>query len=121
MLITVAFEDRFTPSYRDARTHLQKTSKSVFSFDDICLFQALYDLPDQIIGAESVPGGLTSTNVEVFEDMDEVTTTMGLSVGIEYTPGAFTLTPSFNFAHTTFSNSSRYIEEVQAHVAAFRF
>jgi len=79
-----------------------------------------YDLPDQISGAEPVPGGLKSTKVEVFRKLDQVINSMKLSVGIGDALGLFMLSPSLNFAHATLTNTSRYMEEVRAHVSSFR-
>jgi len=79
-----------------------------------------YDLPDQISGAEPVPGGLKSAKVEVFRKLDQVINSMKLSVGIGDALGLFMLSPSLNFAHSTLTNTSRYLEEVRAHVSAFR-
>ena len=83
--------------------------------------QKEYDLPDQIIGAEPVPGGLKSTKVEIFRKLDQVINSMKLSVGIGDALGLFMLSPSLNFAHSTLTNTSRYIEEVRAHVSSFRY
>jgi len=79
-----------------------------------------YDLPDQVNGAESVPGGIQSTKIEVFRKLDQVINSMKLSVGIGDALGLFMLSPSLNFAHSTLTNTSRYIEEVSAHVSSFR-
>lgn len=79
-----------------------------------------YDLPDQVVGAESIPGGLKSAKVEIFRKLDQVINSMKLSVGIGDALGMFMLSPSLNFAHATLTNTSRYIEEVRAHVSAFR-
>lgn len=79
-----------------------------------------YDLPDQISGAEPVPGGLKSTKVEVFRKLDQVINSLKLSVGIGDALGLFMLSPSFNFAHSTLTNTTRYYEEVRAHVSSFR-
>jgi len=79
-----------------------------------------YDLPDQISGAEPVPGGLKSTKIDVFRKLDQVINSMKLSVGIGDALGLFMLSPSLNFAHSTLTNTSRYIEEVKAHVSSFR-
>jgi len=79
-----------------------------------------YDLPDQVNGAESVPGGIQSTKIEVFRKLDQVINSMKLSVGIGDALGLFMLSPSLKFAHGTLTNTSRYIEEVSAHVSSFR-
>jgi len=79
-----------------------------------------YDLPDQISGAEPVPGGLKSTKVEIFRKLDQVINSMKLSVGIGDALGLFMLSPSLKFAHSTLTNTSRYMEEVKAHVSSFR-
>ena len=80
-----------------------------------------YDLPDQISGAEPVPGGLKSTKIDVFRKLDQVINSMKVSVGIGDALGLFMLSPSLNFAHATLTNTTRYMEEVSAHVSAFRW
>jgi len=79
-----------------------------------------YDLPDQINGAEPVPGGLKSTKIDIFRKLDQVINSMKFSVGIGDALGLFMLSPSLNLAHSTLTNTSRYMEEVKAHVSAFR-
>ena len=59
--------------------------------------------------------------VEVFREMQQVINSMKLSIGIEDTAGIFMLSPSFNYAHSTLTNTSRYLEEVSAHVSSFRY
>jgi len=79
-----------------------------------------FDLPDQISGAEQVPGGFKSKKVEVFKKMSQVSDSMKFSLGIGDALGLFTLSPSFSYAHKTLTNTSRYLEEVRAHVSAYR-
>lgn len=79
-----------------------------------------YDLPDQIVAAEPVPGGLKSTKIEIFRKLDQVVNSMKASVGIGDALGLFMLSPSLNLAYSTLTNTSRYLEEVSAHVSAFR-
>ena len=82
--------------------------------------QKEFDLPDQISGAEPVPGGFKSKKVEVFKKMSQVSNSMKFSLGIGDALGLFTLSPSFSYAHKTLTNTSRYLEEVRAHVSAYR-
>jgi hypothetical protein len=77
-------------------------------------------MPDQIQAAESIPGGIKNSKVEIYKSLDQVINSMKFSVGIGDALGLFMLSPSLKLAHSTLVNTSRYIEEVTAHVSAYR-
>jgi len=86
----------------------------------IRLGENVFDLPDQFLGSEPVPGGLKEVKTEVFRSIEQVTRSMKLKVGVGDALGLFSLSASVEHAHSTLTNRSRNIEEVSAFVSAFR-
>lgn len=111
--VTTQFDKGFGRSILSYTCANNKKWKDPFS-------NRIYNLPDQISSINELPGSIFEAKSSYNMDFESIKQSMAVDVGIEFLPGMFSASSSYQRSLYSMTNQSRYIITVDSFFSAFK-